>query len=69
MIKVDSLTKIYKKLQEKNLSVYIETDKSKKYKVTCKDHHVTIHTLDSRKQALDFCKFLGLNVIAYIIHK
>lgn len=65
----DSLTKIYKKLQEKDLSVYVETDKSKRYYVTCKDHHLVIHTFDNRQQAVDFCKYLGLNIIAYVSHK
>lgn len=65
----DALTKIYKKIQEKNLSVYVETDSSKRYYVTCKDHHLVIHTFDSRQQAIDFCKYLGLNIIAYVSHK
>lgn len=65
----DALTKIYKKLQEKNLSVYVETDNSKRYYVTCKDHHLVIHAFDDRQQAIDFCKYLGLNIIAYVSHK
>lgn len=69
MKKIDALTKIYKKIQEQNLSVYVETDNSKRYYVTCKDHHLVIHNFDTRQQAIDFCKYLGLNIIAYISHK
>lgn len=66
---IDSLTKIYKKIQEKNLSVYIETDKSKTYNVTCKDHHLVIHSFTSREAAVAFCKYLGINIIAFVNHK
>lgn len=65
----DSLTKIYKKIQEKDLNVYVETDKSKRYNVVCKDQHMIIHTFNSRQQAVDFCKYLELNIIAYVSHK
>lgn len=65
----DSLTKIYKKLQEKNLAVYVETDKSNKYHVTCKDQHLVLHSFESRQQAVDFCKYLGINIIAFVTYK
>lgn len=65
----DDLTKIYKKIQEGNLSVYIETDKSKRYNVTCREHHLTIHSFNSRQKAIEFCKYLNLNIIAYVTHK
>lgn len=65
----DTLTKIFKKIQEGTLSVYIETDSTKRYNVTCKDHHMIIHTFDNRQKAVDFCKFLNFNIIAFVNHK
>lgn len=65
----DDLTKIFKKIQEGNLSVYIETDKSKRYNITCKDHHLVIHSFDCRKKAIDFCNYLDINIIAFVTHK
>lgn len=67
--KFDNLTKVFKKIQEGNLSVYIETDRSKRYNVTCKDHHVVIHSFDCRKKAIEFCNHLDINIIAFVIHK
>ncbi len=65
----DALTLSYKKIQEGNLSVYVETDSSKKYHVTSRDHHVSIHTFDSREKAVEFCRFLDIKIIAFINHK
>lgn len=65
----DNFTKILKKIQEGNLSVYIETDSSKKYNIISGDHHLSIHTFDSREKAVEFCRFLNIKIIAFVNHK
>lgn len=67
----DTITKIYKRLQDKKLSVYIESYKNEKDKhiVTTFDDHITIHTFNTRENAVEFCKYLNINIIAYITHK
>lgn len=69
MNKRDPLTKIYKKLQDKNLSAYIETDKSKRFHVTDKDHHISFYSCNSKETAIQFCKELDINIIAFVNHK
>lgn len=64
----DALTKIFKKLQEKNLSVYIE-NVEKKYNIVCNDQHVILHSFDTRQKAIDFCRHLNINIIGYIKYK
>lgn len=65
----DALTLSYKKIQEGNLNVYIETDNSKRFHITTKDHHISIHNFESREKAVEFCRFLGIKIIAFINHK
>ena len=65
----DDLTKLYKKIQDCDLPVYIESDSDDKYFVTSKEFGRSIHVFDTRKDAVDFCKFLQLNIIAFIKHK
>lgn len=67
----DSLTKIYKKLQDKTLSVYIESyvNEKNKYLVTTLDDHITLHIFNSRENAIKFCNDLNINILAYITHK
>lgn len=67
--KFDSITRVYKKLQEKELFVYVENFGTNRYSITCSDHHTTLHTLNSRKEAVEFCNFLNLNIIAFVTHK
>jgi|688.fasta_scaffold1321353_2 hypothetical protein len=64
----DILTQIYKKIQQKDLSVYIETDNNA-YNVMTKDHHTLIHTFDSKEKAVNFCRSLDLNILAYVKNK
>lgn len=65
----DTILKMYKKLQNKTLSVYIETDKSKKYHVTDKDQHISLYSCNSREKAVNFCRLLDINIIAFVTHK
>lgn len=69
MSKRDPLTKIYKQLQEKNLSAYIETDKSKRYHVTDNKHHISFYSCNSKETAIQFCKELDINIIGFVNHK
>lgn len=65
----DDLTNLYKKIQDCDLPVYIEWDSDDKYFVTSKEFGTSIHVFDTRKDAVDFCKFLQLNIIAFVKHK
>lgn len=65
----DSLTKIYKRLQDKTLSAYIETDKSKQYHVTDKEQHISFYSCNSKENAIQFCRELNINIIGFINHK
>lgn len=67
-MKDDILTQIYKKIQQKDLSVYIETENDV-YNVMSKDHHTLIHTFDSKEKAIRFCRSLDLNVLGFVRHK
>ena len=68
-MKEDVLTQIYKKIQQKDLSVYIESENANVYNVMTKDHHTLIHTFDSREKAMWFCRSLDLNVLGFVRHK
>lgn len=68
-MKDDVLTQIYKKIQQKDLSVYIETSDDKSYNVMTKDHHTLVHTFNSREKAMWFCRSLDLNVLGFVRHK
>lgn len=67
-MKEDVLTQIYKKIQQKDLSVYIESENNV-YNIMTKDHHTLIHTFDSKEKAMWFCRSLDLNVLGYVRHK
>jgi hypothetical protein len=64
----DTLTQLYKNIQKKDLPVYIETEDHKKFYVTTQDHYF-VHSFNSRKEAVDFCKFLELKIVAFVTHK
>lgn len=67
-MKEDILTQIYKKIQQRDLSVYIESENNV-YNVMTKDHHTLIHTFDSKEKAIWFCRSLELNVLGFVRHK
>lgn len=64
----DSLTKILKKLQEGELSVYIEKV-ARRYNIVCKDQHVILHSFDTKQNAIEFCKYLNINIIGFVTYK
>lgn len=64
----DSLTKILKKLQDGNLSVYVEKV-SKRYNIVCTEQHVILHSFDTKQGAIDFCKYLKINIIGFVSYK
>jgi hypothetical protein len=67
-MKEDILTQIYKKIQQRDLSVYIESENNL-YNVMTKDHHTLIHTFDSKEKAIWFCRSLSLNILGFVRHK
>jgi hypothetical protein len=66
---IDTITLIYKSIQEKHLPVYVETSDNKTWHVTTKDHLLSLHQFHSRQSAVEFCKYLDLKILAFVKHK
>lgn len=66
---IDIDTKIYKAIADGNLSVYIETLDDCRWRVTTSDHYISLNQFQSREDAIDWCRFLGLNILAYMRYK
>jgi hypothetical protein len=69
MNKIDSITILYKAVQQKHLPVYVETVDNKIWHVTTKDHLLSLHNFRSRESAVEFCKYLDLKILAFVVHK
>ena len=63
----DPLTQLYKLIQEKRLSVYIEKD-NKVFNILTKEHSL-VHSFDYRDKDIQFCKHLDINIIGFVTQK
>jgi len=57
---------LYKLIQQKNLPVYLSSEDGKYWDVFSKDNDLLIFNDLQKESAIEFCKELGFNILAFI---
>ncbi len=57
---------LYKLIQQKNLPVYLSSEDGKYWDVFSKDKDILIFNDLKKESAIEFCKELGFDILAFI---